>query len=127
MRISFYQILISISGSFSIKSEDVHRVSNHPPHILDKNRNISPSSFIPFCQFGKNIIGMRMKQFPVPVCQIFKPKFFNDQLCYEFDYKQFKKLFPSVNNFDISFFVDNNEDRQYSWTSKDIKEEKGIF
>ena len=32
-------------------SELIHKVTNHPVHIQDEH-TISPSSFIPFCQFG---------------------------------------------------------------------------
>merc|ERR1712073_18241 len=33
----------------------LHRITNHPVHIFDEKGNLSPSAFIPFCQFGRNI------------------------------------------------------------------------
>ena len=61
--------------------------SNHPVHILDRQGNISPSSFIPFCSFGNDMksMGREMKGFDVPVCDSFEAKIRNDQLCYEVD------------------------------------------
>ena len=102
------------------KSQLIHTISNHPVHILDKNRDLSPSSFIPFCQFGDKVLGIKIPQFPVPVCNIFRPKILNDQLCYEVDLNQFKESLSASNlKKGIIFFIDNNEDRQYSWIEKD--------
>ena len=42
------------------------KLSNHPVHILDKQSgNISPSAFIPFCEFGENMssVGTQIKEF----------------------------------------------------------------
>ena len=50
------------------------KVSNHPVHILNSNGNFSPSAFIPFCSFGEDILGVKVKEFDIPVCSIFKPK-----------------------------------------------------
>ena len=71
-----------------------HISSNHPVHILDLDReaNISPSSFIPFCAFGNdmNIMGKKVNGFDNPVCDSFEAKIRNDQLCYEVDLEKFK-------------------------------------
>ena len=66
--------------------------SNHPVHILDREGNISPSSFIPFCSFGNDmkIMGRKMKGFDGPVCDSFEAKIRNDQLCYEVDLDKYK-------------------------------------
>ena len=66
--------------------------SNHPVHILDREGNISPSSFIPFCSFGNDMknMGRELNGFDVPVCDSFEAKIRNDQLCYEVDLQKYK-------------------------------------
>ena len=51
-------------------------ISNHPVHIFDENGNISPSAFIPFCEFGedRSNLGKKHENFNVPVCNAFIPK-----------------------------------------------------
>ena len=68
------------------------KVSNHPVHILDREGNISPSSFIPFCAFGDNkkSMGRQVNGFRDPVCDSFQAKVRNGQLCYEVDLQKNK-------------------------------------
>ena len=73
-------IFLKGSSSFLEKSKYVHKISNHPVHIIDENGEMSPSSFIPFCQIGDRVLGVKRDDFPIPVCNIFRPKIFNDQL-----------------------------------------------
>ena len=42
-------------------------ISNHPVHILDAEGHLSPSSLIPFCEFGENksIMAMDIEKFNV--------------------------------------------------------------
>ena len=117
---------------FLKKSEYIHTISNHPVHIIGENEVLSPSSLIPFCQFGDKVLGIKIPQFPVPVCNIFRPKILNDQLCYELD--DTKLLFHLKNsnvsysssslNKGLTLFIDNNEDRQYSWAGNEKNVEK---
>ena len=67
-------------------------VNNHPVHILNKNDELSPSALIPFCSFGEdlNLVGTEIDQFDVPVCNIFKPVIWNNQLCYKADLEMFR-------------------------------------
>ena len=96
--------------------EDLHRVSNHPVHIVDEDGNLSPSSFIPFCEFGGNMsaMGVKVDQIDVPVCNSFKAKVLNDQLCYEVD----PNLYIDRNDpkkdlkLGLVLALDFNEDRQ---------------
>ena len=89
----------------------------HPIHFVSKEGKMSPSAFIPFCEFGGNISGMGVKinQFHVPVCNSFKAKILNDQLCYEVD---LNKVSNKVDNIEkelklgFIFILDYNEDRQ---------------
>ena len=60
-------------------------ITNHPVHILDDLGNMSPSAFIPFCQFGDTEMqefGEDVVEFDIPICQIFKMTVLKDQLCY---------------------------------------------
>ena len=89
-------------------------VSNHPVHILNKDGNFSPSSFIPFCSFGDEFIGANIKQFPIPVCDIFKPKQYVDQLCYETNLQKLKSSTKLMNQLrmGLTLALDFNEERQ---------------
>ena len=93
-------------------------MSNHPPHILNEDGKPSPSALIPFCEFGGNmsVMGVKIDQFDVPVCNSFKATILNDQLCYEVD----PNMYLNINwreaeeqiKLGLSFAVDLNEDRQ---------------
>ena len=91
-------------------------VSNHPAHILNENGEVSPSSFIPFCSFGEEFIGIEMTEFNIPVCDIFKPRNYLDQLCYETDLQDLKdsnrqKIVPQL-KMGLTLLLDYNEERQ---------------
>ena len=77
---------------------------------------MSPSAFIPFCSFGNKFLGLINDKFPFPLCNNFKPRLLNSNLCYEIDVNEYKDSF-TLNNLKegLIIFVDNNEDRQYSW------------
>ena len=93
----------------------MQRVSNHPVHMHDKDMKQSPSSFIPFCAYGKNMsaMGMKNNQFELPVCNSFKPKILNEQLCYETSIERLNKYDVRENLKEgLVFFLDYNEDRQ---------------
>ena len=51
-------------------------IINHPVHIKTKDYKISPSAFIPFCDFGGSMsaMGVKIDQFDVPVCNSFQAK-----------------------------------------------------
>ena len=89
-------------------------VSNHPVHILNKEGKFSTSSFIPFCSFGKTFIGDRVKEFDIPVCNIFKPRIHFDQLCYETDIQKLKDSKNIENQLEmgLTLVLDYNEERQ---------------
>ena len=93
----------------------IHR--NHPVHIIDGKRKMTSSSFIPFCEIGGNmsIMGTKVDQFDVPVCNSFQARILNDQLCYEVDPNQFitsRQNLENVFETGLTFLVDYNEDRQ---------------
>ena len=91
-------------------------MSNHPPHIINEDGTLSPSAFIPFCEFGGNmsVMGVKIDQFDVPVCNSFQAKILNNQLCYEVDlYKIFTKdIIKKGVKIGLIILIDHNEDRQ---------------
>ena len=89
---------------------------NHPVHIINEKAKLSPSAFIPFCEFGgiMTAMGVKIEGFHIPVCSTFQAKIFNDQLCYEVDLNKFKNENNIKNQLKLglSFLMDYNEDRQ---------------
>ena len=72
--------------SFNTENNFYMSFISHPVHITTSKANqLSPSAFIPFCEFGGNMstVGIKIDQFDVPVCNSFQSKILNDQLCYE--------------------------------------------
>ena len=61
-------------------------------------------------------MGMKIKQFDVPVCNSFQAKVLNDQLCYEVDVNRFAKKVCIEDEIKLgfNFIMDYNEDRQIS-------------
>lgn len=111
------------------KGKDLFKFSNHPVHILDNEEKLSPSSFVPFCEFGGNVssMGSRIPDFDIPVCNSLKERVLNDQLCYEVDPNDFKNP-ADTSAHDImeglTLLIDLNEDRTISNEEEDIPEEK---
>ena len=107
----------------------MQKVNNHPVHILNKNGDLSPSSFIPFCSFGEDLIGAEIKGFDVPVCNIFKPKNHNDQLCYETDLQELKdnnnKNLMKQLEIGLTLILDYNEERQIDFKQRSAKRSSG--
>ena len=92
-------------------------VNNHPVHILNNDGEFSPSSLIPFCSFGEELFGNTIDAFDgIPVCNIFKPKNYLDQLCYETDLQELKDRNRSkIENqleMGLTLVLDYNEERQ---------------
>ena len=111
-----YNINLFIYFDQSAGSYLVHRYSNHPVHLIDREGHLSPSAFIPFCDFGGNMstVGVKIDQFDVPVCNSFQDKIINDQLCYEIDLDKFSHEKNVQNNLELgfAFIIAYNEDRQ---------------
>ena len=58
-------------------------------------------------------MGIKVDNFKVPVCNSFKAKILNDQLCYEVDIKNFTtKISKKDLKVGLTFLLDYNEDRQ---------------
>ena len=88
--------------------------------------NMSPSAFIPFCDFGGDMetMGVKIDQFDVPVCNSFQAKILNDQLCYEVDLEKFKNNTNVENELKLGFVfvMDYNEDRQFTFLKASEKD-----
>ena len=107
----------------------IHR--NHPVHIIDGKRKMTSSSFIPFCEIGGNmsIMGTKVDQFDVPVCNSFQARILNDQLCYEVDLNRFsnQENIEKELKSGFAFIMDYNEDRQVTFDKVQIElEDKGL-
>ena len=111
--VSVYLCLCHVFHSDLLCILDV-AIVNHPVHIVTKDNQISPSSLIPFCEFGGNMsaMGVKINEFDVPVCNSFKATIFNDQLCYEVDLQKFSSNHKIELKSGFAFIMDYNEDRQ---------------
>ena len=82
-------VLIKKQGVFFLLTESINvsKWTNHPVHIQDEDGKLSPTALIPFCEFGGNmsVMGVKIDQIDVPVCNSFRPKIKGDQLCYTVD------------------------------------------
>ena len=107
------------------------RVSNHPVHFVTNGGELSPSAFIPFCEFGGNMsaMGVKIDQFPVPVCNSFKEKILNDQLCYEIDLNKYSNKDNIKRELDAGFvfLMDYNEERQVGFEEEFTTAENDSF
>ena len=106
-------------------------IINHPVHIVTRDNKTSPSSFIPFCEFGgdMSVVGVKTDNFTDPVCNSFQPTIVNDQLCYEVDLSRVSNKSNIAKELELGFYfiMDYNEDRQVSileWTTASAVEEE---
>ena len=98
-------------------TDNLLRISNHPVHIHNEGGQLSPSAFIPFCEFGGNMstMGVKIDQFDIPVCNSFQAKILNDQLCYEVDLEMLRNSNNIKNDIKLglALLMDYNEDKQF--------------
>ena len=108
----------------------VQKDNNHPVHIIDEEGNLSKSAFIPFCEFAGNlsVMGEKIDEFQYPVCNSFKPRIMNDELCYEVNLNKYKDSFDMEQKLKVGlvFFMDYNEDRQVLLNESMNKEESFV-
>ena len=102
-------------------------ITNHPVHVQDEEGNKSPSAFIPFCAFGKNIsrISKFKDEFTVPACNSFKTKFMKDQVCYEVDLNNITREESKLQDLKegLMLILDYNEDRFYEDKNAHLQQE----
>ena len=71
------------------------------------------TAFIPFCFFGEDLtlLGKNVNNFQVPVCDIFRMKIVNGQVCYEADINQYKnKATRNALIKGLSLIIDTNDE-----------------
>ena len=93
---------------------------------MTSDGEMSPSAFIPFCEFGDIKMGVKIDNFSAPVCNVFKAAVLNDQLCYEVDLDFYARKAPqNIQNKlyqdGFSFLMDYNEDRQIISDNANVK------
>ena len=103
---------------------------NHPVHLVNADKKLFPSAFIPFCGFGGKIMGQMIPNLKIPVCDSFQPRLLNDQLCYEIDLHNITND-EKPSNEDVKsgfvFVMDYNEDREgVSEDNSTVDEEDGF-
>ena len=61
-----------------------------------------------------SVMGIKIEQFDNPVCNCFRARVLNDQLCYEVDLEDFKSSSQLHRQLKLGlvFFMDYNEDKQ---------------
>ena len=59
-----------------------------------------------------SVMGVKIDQLDVPVCNSFRPKIIRDQLCYTVDLNEFKHKIDLNGELSLTLFIHYNEDRQ---------------
>ena len=72
-----------------------------------------------------SVMGVKIDQFDVPVCNSFRPKIIRDQLCYTVDPNKYKHNIDSEGDLSLSLFIHYNEDSQMEYV--DSSEEHTII
>ena len=83
-------------------------------HIATEEDSLIRTAMIPFCEFGGNmsVMGVKIDQLEVPVCNSFRPKNVLDQLCYQVDPNEYKDKIDLEGDLSLTLFIHYNEDRQ---------------
>ena len=96
---------------------------NHPVHFISKQNKLSPSAFIPLCEFGGNMssVGIFIDSLNFFLCNSFQTKVLNDQLCYGVDLNMISNRDNIENELKTGFvfIMDYNEDRQVTFDDQD--------
>ena len=93
-----------------LESLEVQQVA----HISTEEDSLIKTAMIPFCEFGgdMSVMGVKIDQLEVPVCNSFRPKIILDQLCYTVDPNEYKHKIDLKGELSLSLFIHYNEDRQ---------------
>ena len=112
-----------------IDNEQVQTMSNHPVHIMDHKGKVSPSSFIPFCEFGGNMsaVGTTFCNFDIPICTMFAPRMIDGQKCYTIDVNEVEVKSKEAERHGLVFAMDYNEDRNIAEDIKDVDMDKATY
>ena len=93
---------------------ELQKVTNHPVHIIGEDNELNPTALIPLCEFSGNmsVMGVKIDQFDVPVCNSFSPKIVKDQLCFTVNPNKYKKSVKDQGELSLTLFMNLNEERQ---------------
>ena len=72
-------------------------------------------------------MGVKIDQFDVPVCNSFKPKIIQDQLCYTVDPDNYKDKIDLKGDLSFSLFINYNEDKEIILEMKDVSAEENVI
>ena len=107
-------------------------LTNHPVHLQYKSEKdkilLSPTALIPYCEFGGNmsVMGIQIDQFDVPVCNSFRPKIIQDQLCYTVDPNNYKDKINLKDHLSLTLFINYNEDKQMALENNENEVEDDV-
>ena len=74
-----------------------------------------------------SVMGIKIDQFDVPVCNSFRPKIIMDQLCYTVDPNKYKDSIYFKDELSLSLFINYNEDREMTLEKNDTKAEDNVI
>ena len=64
-------------------------MSLHPPNMTDSKGRLLPTSFIPFCAYQSNVLGLFSHNLPFKSCILTQTTVLDGQLCYSFNISSF--------------------------------------
>jgi len=59
-----------------------------------------------------SVMGVKIDQFDVPVCNSFRPKIIRDQLCYTVDPSKYQDKITLKQELSLALFINYNEDKE---------------
>ena len=73
-------------------------------------------------------VGIKIDQFDIPVCNVFKAKILMDQVCFEVDLQEFsdRRNINKALELGFNFIMDYNEDRMVSFNRFSNNKEPGL-
>ena len=72
-------------------------------------------------------MGVKIDQFDVPVCNSFRPRIIQDQLCYTVDLNNYKDRINLREDLSLSLFINYNEDKQMALENSETKGEDHVI
>ena len=72
-----------------------------------------------------SVMGVKIEQFDIPVCNSFKPKIIRDQLCYEVEPQKYINTASSqeeIMKVGLTFLLDYNEDKEIIFENSSVEE-----
>ena len=75
------------------------------------------------------VLGIKVDDFGVPVCNSFKAKILEDQLCYSVDPNHYRNLLDKKNDLELTLYINYNEDREFhlSLEEEDLRNDRSVI